>query len=296
MTLPTIHLTPNLALTRVVQGFYRLPEWQWSTLELNRFIDGVLAKGINCFDLAEIYGLGEAERQLGRVLKAQPKLREQIILVSKTGISKTSDGFAYYDTRPERIIQSCKESLQRLQTSYLDLYLIHREDSLLDAEATARALQQLIDEGLVRAVGVSNFDPYKFDLLNKALGGILATNQIEWSLLCHEHLKNGLLDHLQMQKCHPMYWSCLGGGQLFSAQTPEAKATREVLHALHQKYAVPADTLAYAWALKHPAQGAVICGSSQLDRVQHAIDACQIDLTLEDWYRLFAAPGISTIR
>jgi predicted oxidoreductase len=84
-------------------------------------------------------------------------------------------------------MQSCKESLIRLGTDHIDLYLIHREDPCFDPWETARALKDLKKSGMVLEVGVSNFDPFKFDALNQAIEGELVTNQIEWNPVCFEH-------------------------------------------------------------------------------------------------------------
>ena len=94
----------------------------------------------------------------------------------------------------ELTMRSCRESLKRLHCDSLDLYLIHREDPLLDPWETARALLDLQKQGLVRDIGVSNFDPFKFDALQKAVGGRLVTNQIEWNPVCFEHFRSGMVD------------------------------------------------------------------------------------------------------
>ena len=101
---------------------------------------------------------------MGEAFAADPSILKEIELVSKTGIYLTEvDGatFGYYNTTKERVLQSCKESLKKLHADHLDLYLIHREDPLLNPWDTAEALLQLKKEGLVREIGVSNFDPYK---------------------------------------------------------------------------------------------------------------------------------------
>lgn len=89
-------------------------------------------------------------------------------------------------------------------------------------------------EGLVREIGVSNFDPYKFDAMNGAVGGQLVTNQIEWNPLCFEHFNTGMMDYLTYHKIHPMIWSPLAGGRLFSGNDEACVKARKRLRILLQ--------------------------------------------------------------
>lgn len=87
--------------------------------------------GVTSFDTAEIYADTLCESQIGEAFAKDPALRGKVELISKTGIYKqeiNGESFGYYNTTYDRIVRSCKESLQRLHTDYLDLYLIHRED------------------------------------------------------------------------------------------------------------------------------------------------------------------------
>lgn len=174
-----VSLADGLSLSAVVQGFWRLRDWKWTTSELTGFMNACIERGVTSFDTAEIYSGTLCEKLMGEAFATDKSIRGKIQLISKTGIfQKQIDGktFGYYNTTYDRIMQSCKESLQRLQTDYLDLYLIHREDPCFDPWETARALKDLKKEGLVKEVGVSNFDPFKFDALNKAMDGELVTN------------------------------------------------------------------------------------------------------------------------
>ncbi len=109
---------------------------------MNQCID----RGVTTFDTAEIYAATLCETLMGDAFGKDPTIRKRIELVSKTGIFlEPIDGktFGYYDTSYQRVMQSCKESLHRLGTDVLDLYLIHREDPCLDVWETARALKAL---------------------------------------------------------------------------------------------------------------------------------------------------------
>ena len=144
-------LSENLSLSVIAQGFWRLTSWEFTTEELDSFMNGCIDRGVTTFDTAEVYGGTRCESLMGEAFSKDPSIRGKIELVTKTGISRTmidEKPFGYYDTTYDRIIKSCKESLQRLQTDYIDLYLIHREDPLLDPWETGRALLDLKKEGL----------------------------------------------------------------------------------------------------------------------------------------------------
>ncbi len=290
-----VQLSGKLSFSRIVQGFWRLTEWNMPTEELVRLMHGCIERGVTSMDTAEIYGGGECERLLGLAFKQDSSLRDQIQLVSKTGIFR-HEGAGYYNTGYKRVVQSCKESLQRLQCDYLDLYLIHREDPCFDPWETAQALQDLKKEGLILEVGVSNFDPFKFDALNTAMGGTLVTNQIEWNPLCFEHFSSGMMDVLAKLKCPPMLWSPLAGGRVFTGQDEAAQNLRQVLAPMAQAHNVSEATLIFAWLLYHPVRALPISGSRSLARLDDAIAALDVQLEHWEWYRLYTASGQMHLR
>ena len=288
----TIELCPGLEFSRIVQGFWRLTSWGMTVSELERKLNECLDAGVTTFDSAEIYGLGTCEEELGKALKQLPRNRYQI--VSKTGITReVIDGksFTYYDTSYSRIIASCKNSLRKLGCGYLDLYLIHREDPLIDHHETARALQDLKKEGLIREAGVSNFDPFKFEALNRCMDGTLRTNQIEWNPFCYEHFDSGMMDLLVRDRIHPMIWSPLAGGRIFSEDSPAAVRVRETLEKIAERHNSRIETVIYSWIMMHPSKPIPIIGSRQTERLQNAIDALDLELEHSEWFEIYAASG-----
>jgi aryl-alcohol dehydrogenase-like predicted oxidoreductase len=107
--------------------------------------------GINFFDTAALYGFGANEALVGRALKAH---RSRIVLASKCGMTGV-DGKRVIDGRPETIKRTCMESLQRLQTGFIDLYYLHRWDKRVPIEESVGALADLVARGLVRSIGLS---------------------------------------------------------------------------------------------------------------------------------------------
>ena len=292
-----MNIAPGMDFSRIIQGFWRLSEWKFSEEDLENFLKGCLERGVNTFDTAEIYGAGESERQLGRVL---PEFkRSEYKLVTKTGINvkKTPEGtFGYYDTRYQHIIDACKESLQRLKCEYIDLYLIHREDPLLDPEAVADAFKELKRQGLILEAGVSNFDPYKFQAVNEYMNGELRTNQIEWNPCCFEHFESGMMDLLAAKKIHPMIWSPLAGGRLFTSDESVYVNAREKFSDMAEKKGVSIETLVYAWIMYHPVGAMPLAGSSRLERLDSAIAALDVEFEHSEWYELYVASKQKILR
>ena len=292
-----VQLSEELSLSAVVQGFWRADSWNMTTQEMVNFMHACIERGVTTFDTAEIYG--GAEAKMGEAFAADPSILKEIELVSKTGIYLTElDGatFGYYNTTKERVLQSCKESLKKLHADHLDLYLIHREDPLLNPWDTAEALLQLKKEGLVREIGVSNFDPYKFDAMNGAVGGQLVTNQIEWNPLCFEHFNTGMMDYLTYHKIHPMIWSPLAGGRLFSGNDEACVKARKKIEDIAARHNVEPAVIVYAWIMYHPVGAIPLVGSQKLDRLDLAIKALDVKLEQSEWFELYSASGQQVIR
>lgn len=292
-------LSENLSISSIAQGFWRLAGWKWSTGELVDFMNACIDRGVTTFDTAEVYSGGLCETLMGEAFARDPSIRKKIQLVSKTGIFKEIiDGkpFGYYNTTYDRVVASCKESLGRLHTDYLDLYLIHREDPCFDPWETGRALQDLKKDGLIREAGVSNFDPFKFDALNQAMGGTLVTNQIEWNPVCFEHFDSGMMDYLTVRRIHPMIWSPLAGGRLFKEEDPQcAKALAKIWEIARRHETEPAVIL-YAWILYHPVGAVPLSGSNKLSRLDQAIAALEVTLAHHEWYEIYVASGQQVLR
>lgn len=294
-----INLTEGLRFSRIVQGFWRLTDWNMTTDELIAFMEGCLERGVTTFDTAEVYGDTECERQMGLAFAKRPDLRKKIQLVSKTGIYKTEingETFGYYDTTYDRLMRSCKEALSRLQCGHLDLYLIHREDPCFDCHETARALKDMKKQGFIREAGVSNFDPFKFEALNEAMDGALATNQIEWNPGCFEHFDSGMMDLLVRKRIHPMVWSPLAGGRLFTSGEPVYKKALAKIEEIAERHQTAPETIVYAWILYHPAGALPLSGSNKLERLDKAAAALDVKLAHHEWYEIYTASGQQVLR
>lgn len=290
-----IRLTENGPIfSRIVQGFWRLLDWQKSENEIIRFLNELIELGITTWDNADIYGDYQCEEVLGKAFKKSGIRRCDIQLVTKCGIKLISKNrpeytIKSYDTSKNHIIQSVNQSLKNLRTDYIDVLLIHRPDPLMNADEVAEAFLLLKKEGKVKSFGVSNFTVRQFLLLQSRVPFKLVTNQIEFSPFNISAQESGLLEFLQEHRISPMIWSPFGGGRIFTESSEKANNIRKVLVELGSKYNMEPDQVLIAWYLKHPAKLLPILGTGKIKRIMRAVEAMQIDLTREDWFKIWTA-------
>lgn len=286
-----IEIAPGLSLSRLVYGMWRLgDDSDTSTAHVEAKINACLEQGITTFDQADIYGGYAAEGILGQAIRANPALRAQMEIVTKCDIVAPMGRYAdkrvkYYDTSRAHILSSVDTSLQEMAVDYIDLLLIHRPDPLMDHRETGAALDEVVASGKVRAVGVSNFRPWDWELLQSAMKTPLATNQIEISLSEIRPFTNGDLAFHQRQDHPLMAWSPLGGGGLMTSSGGVA----DRLDAIASQQGVDRAAVAIAFLLRHPAHILPVLGTNNLDRIKRASDALKVDLDRETWFSLYEA-------
>ena len=285
-----IHLSEDLTISRLAYGMWRLgDDADTSVKHIQAKIEACLEQGITTLDQADIYGAYGAEELLGTALKASPSLRKRVEIVTKCGIVAPFGRYAdkavkYYDTGRDHIHHSVDLSLQLMGIEQIDLLLIHRPDPMMDHHETGDALDALIKSGKVKTVGVSNFKPHDWTLLQSAMTNKLVTNQIEISLMHHEPFTNGDIAFHQMNGQPPMAWSPLGGGALFEA---ENAGLRNALKAVGDAHGVDEGTVAVAWLLAHPARILPVLGTNNLDRIKRIGDAAKVQIDRETWFDLY---------
>lgn len=271
---------------------------------LSAFVHGALDKGVNFFDHADIYGGGECEAAFGRLLAAEPGLRDRMVLQGKCGIRKNM-----YDFSKGHILESVDGILSRLGTDRLDLLLLHRPDALMEPEEVAEAFDQLERSGKVLRFGVSNFNARQMELLQSGLKQKLLVNQLQFGLMCtglidhaicantgfpHAADRDGeVLDHCRLQGVTIQAWSPFQYGFFEGVflGSPKFPALNEKLEELSPKYGSTPQALATAWILRHPARMQVISGSTSPARLAEICSACEVGLSREDWYALYLAAG-----
>lgn len=288
----------------VISGCMRFSDFDRDGM--NRYIHSAMELGINFFDHADIYGGGRSEEIFGQAMTGDGTLkREDMIIQSKCGIRPG----VCYDLSKEYIINSVDGILKRLNVEYLDVLLLHRPDALVEPEEVAEAFDQLEKSGKVRKFGVSNHKPMQIELLKKYVKQPLLFNQMQFSIPVSNMVANGLevnmnsngsvdrdgsvLDYCRLNDMTIQAWSPF--------QMPEWKGCflgsdeywqlNQEIRVLAEKYQVSDMAIATAWILRHPAKMQVIAGTTNLDRLKQIATGSQIELTREEWYKLYMAAG-----
>ena len=295
--------TSELQVSPVVVGCMRFSEM--SIADMNHFIHYALEQDVNLFDHADIYGGGKSEEVFGAAFHADATIRrEDMLLQSKCGIRK-----GFYDQSKQYIIDSVDQILKRLQTDYLDVLLIHRPDALVEPEEVAAAFDLLEQSGKVRHFGVSNHRPMQIELLKKYVKQDLVVNQLQFSIPVSNMVASGMeanmtsagacdrdgsvLDYSRLHNMTIQAWSPFQmpewKGVFLGSE--EYKELNQEIDLLAEKYGVSNTTIATAWILRHPAHMQVIAGTTKESRLQEIIDAGKVELTREEWYRLYLTAG-----
>ncbi|MFD2178972.1 aldo/keto reductase [Veronia pacifica] len=278
--------------SRVSQGYWRMAEWGMTPQQRLSFLKQHLELGVTTVDHAHVYGNPPCEVLFGEALKLEPSVRQQIEIISKCGIIPPNGdvSIAHYNSSKRNVLESVDLSLSRLGVDHLDVLLLHRPDWLMHADDIADAFEQLKTSGKVQHFGVSNFTPSQFSLLQSRLSSSLVTNQVEINPLNMGVLEDGTLDQLQEKRVAPMAWSCLAGGRLFNEDSEQVRRLRLVLEELvAETSATSIDQIVYSWIASLPSRPILISGSGKIDRLMHAVDAMNISLTHEQWYRVWVA-------
>ncbi|RIW11570.1 aldo/keto reductase [Vibrio harveyi] len=281
--------------SELVQGYWRAVDWGMTAQERLSFLKQHIELGITTVDHADIYGNYECEALFGEALALDKSVREQIQIVTKCDINLCGDKtperkINHYDTSAAHIYQSVNNSLARLNVDEIDVLLIHRPDVLMDADEVAEAFSELHKVGKVKHFGVSNFTPRQFELLQSRLSKPLVTNQVEINPLNFEVAHDGTLDQMQTLRVRPMAWSCLGGGSIFTGDTEQAVRVRNELEMIREEVGANSiDEVIYAWVRRLPSKPMPIIGSGKIERVHSAVNALNIELTREQWYRVWVA-------
>jgi len=286
-----IELAQGLSFSQLVYGMWRLADdSDTSVKHVDAKINAALDQGITTFDQADIYGGYTAEAVMGAAMKANPSLRQRMEIVSKCDIvidagRHSGARVKHYNTTAAHINASVDASLSEMGIDEIDVLLVHRPDPFMDHHETGAALDALVDAGKVRAVGVSNFRPWDWNLLQSAMRHPLVTNQIELSLKHIAPLTNGDLAFHQQHGHVVMAWSPLGGGDLMTA-------SNELTHRLDsiaKQSGVDRAAVATAFLLAHPAKITPVLGTNNLERISSISAAETVQLDRQDWFYLYEA-------
>lgn len=286
-----VALSDKLEFSRLIYGMWRLAEdSDTSAKHVEAKIQACLDQGITTFDQADIYGGYTAETVLGAALKANRSLAKQMEIVTKCDIlvdagRHSGTRVKHYDTSREHIHASVDASLSEMGIEHIDLLLVHRPDPFMDHHVTGAALDELVASGKVGSIGVSNFRPWDWELLQSAMKNQLVTNQIEISLKEIAPFTNGDLAFHQRHGHRLMAWSPLGGGDLMGGNS----AVAAVMDRLAAQTGLDRAAVAVAFLLAHPAGILPVLGTNNLSRITTISDALKVRLDRQDWFELYEA-------
>lgn len=289
----------------IIQGCMRMPSL--SKEEAAKVIKTAYECGINFFDHATCYGMGDAEVRFAEAFPLTGIKREAIYIQSKTGIYPDRQEF---DWTKEAILTAVDGILDRLKVEYLDTLLLHRPDLLFDPEEVAEAFDALEKAGKVRFFGVSNLMPMQIELLKKCVKQPLVINQVQLSLEQSQLIDQELymnnkttdmsfmmdgsaLDYCRLKDITIQAWSPLQVGMFKGTfiDNPEFPALNKALEEFAEREGVSKTAIALAWILRHPAKMQAIIGTMNPEHIKDACDAAKVTLSHHDWYALYLASG-----
>ncbi|MFI5131831.1 MAG: aldo/keto reductase family oxidoreductase [Chitinophagales bacterium] len=272
--------------------------WRWEDVSatgaatMEKIVNYCLELGINTFDHADIYGGYQCEELFGNVLNKKSFKREDVVLFTKCGVqiphpTRPDIKVRYYDTSAEHVLKSVDNSLQKLRTDYIDIFLLDQLDPLSDLEETALTLERLRGSGKIRNIGVANFSVFQHQLLASYLHVPIVTNHIELNILNTTALDNGQLDYIKQRYMRPLAAAPLAGGRIENGTDPLALRVHHKLGELSKKYNAHIESIAVAWLVK---LGALpLIGTTSEQRIKNIVNAFDVNLDRQDWYDLYHA-------
>ena len=305
----------GIKVSRLCLGMMSYGSKQWRTWILEEeeskpFIKRALDAGINFFDTADVYSLGESERVTGNILREFGVKRENIVVATKVN-GQMSDDINDKGLSRKHILDSIDKSLQRLQMDYVDLYQIHRWDYETPIEETMEALNDVVRTGKARYIGASSMFAWQFA---KSLH-VSETNgwtkfismQNHYNLVYREEERE-MIPLCQEQGIGLIPWSPMargffagdrkrdGGGETERAKSdPFAKGlyfreedfnVADRAAEVGKERGVTASQVALAWVLNKPFVHSPIIGATKMDHLEQAIAALELELSDEEMKRL----------
>ncbi|MFF3749889.1 aldo/keto reductase [Streptomyces sp. NPDC002018] len=275
----------------------------------DELVKAAVDAGINFFDTADVYSAGQSEEILGRTFRNLGIARHEYVLATKV-YSRMGPGPNDVGASRGHIMNAVEASLRRLGTDYLDLYHVHATDTVTPVEETLRALDDLVRQGKVRYVGVSNWHAWR---IAKALGiqarshfAPLSTVQAYYSVAGRD-VEREIVPLLEEEGLGLLVWSPLAGGLLsgkFSRDNQNPAGSRrsgfdfpvvdkervwkvlDVLGPIAEAHGCSPARIALAWLLARPAVTSVLVGAKRLDQLRDNVAAVDVALTPEETRRL----------
>ncbi|MGE5501522.1 MAG: aldo/keto reductase [Ignavibacteriales bacterium] len=280
-------------------------------------VERALGSGINFFDTADVYSMGDSERMLGQALKDLGTKRSDVVVATKV-YGEMGKGPNDRGASRGHIMDGVRASLERLGLDYIDLYQIHANDAVTPVEETMRALDDLVSQGLVRYIGCSNWPAWK---MMKAHGvadhrgwARFETVQAYYSIAGRD-LEREIVPMMADQRMGLLVWSPLAGGLLSGKFGPDdekggeegarralfdfppvnrdrAWACVAAMREIAESKGVSVARVALAYVLAKPFVTSVIIGAKRLDQLDDNIAAAELELTADEMAKLDAVSAL----
>jgi aryl-alcohol dehydrogenase-like predicted oxidoreductase len=293
----------DLQVSRLAFGTWQLGG-EWGRFDEHDAIAAIRRArelGINLFDSAQAYGFGASERLLGRALRDElDHRRDDVVLATKGGLRMTPDGMVR-DSSAAWLRSGVEQSLRALGVEHIDLYQVHWPDPDVSFAETAGALQQLVDEGKIRHVGVSNYSVAQmaqfartrpvetlqpaYHLFRREIEADIAPYAVEHDIgvLVYGPLAHGLLSGTMDEHTTFAAGDWRSHSPLFTGETFRRNLgiVRELERwAVERGHTV--SQLAIAWTLAQPAVDVAIVGARRATHIADSVGAVDVELTEED--------------
>jgi predicted oxidoreductase len=276
-------------LSPIISGTMNWGVWDknLTTKEMENLIQLCIENKITTFDHADIYGSYTTEADFGKAFHNSKISREKLQLITKCGIQMIAESrpnkIKHYDYSKDYIVWSVEESLKKLKTDYVDVFLLHRPSPLMQADEIAEAVEKLKAEGKIIDFGLSNFTSSQTELIRQKTE--VSYNQVQFSATNFEPMVDGSFDYMQTHGIRPLSWNPLG--TVFREDTKKTRRLKKLLADLVQKYGFGSDTLLLAWILKHPSAVIPIAGTVNIARIQSLMKAVELEMDKEDWFAIW---------
>ena len=278
--------------------------------EATALIARSLEARVNFIDTANVYSLGESEKMTGAALKDLGVKRSDVVLATKV-FGRMAPGPNDMGASRGHIMDSVSLSLERLQTDHIDLYQIHQSDSITGVEETMRALDDLVSQGMVRYVGVSNWEAWKMmkanGIADKRGWTRIESLQAYYSIAGRD-LEQDIVPMMADQNIGCLVWSPLAGGYLAGKYTPGGSEKAEpgrraqfdfppidkdkadkivvAMRAVAKAHGVSVARVALAWVRQKPFVTSTIIGAKTLDQLNDNLEAVSLTLSPEEIAKL----------
>ena len=279
-----------------------------------KLVERSIAAGVNFIDTADAYSQGESEKMTGQAIRDLGIKRSEIVLATKV-FARMGPGVNEIGASRGHIMDGVGKSLERLKMDYIDLYQIHQTDLVTPVEETMRALDDLVRQGMVRYIGVSNWTAWRIMKAN-ALAGARGQERFEtvqaYYSLTGRELERELVPMMEEERIGCLVWSPLAGGYLSGKYSeggdadgrrktfdfpPVDRARGEPIIAAMRPIAKAHDTsvarVALAWVLAKPFVTSVIIGARTVEQLDDNLEATTLKLSADEIAQLDALSAIA---